>query len=67
MSESREDESATRLAAFCSTKEPDIFQAIAHAPEIWRDDPFDVAEIHAEAREVFEALVRRAAAMVRLA
>jgi energy-coupling factor transporter ATP-binding protein EcfA2 len=62
MTKANEDLSTARFAAFGAPIELDIFQAVAHAPEIWRDDPYDVIDIHSEAREVFETLARRAAA-----
>jgi hypothetical protein len=51
-----------RVAAFCSPERPDVFHAIAYRNDIWKDDPFDVATIHEEARAMFERLVNRAAA-----
>jgi hypothetical protein len=62
MSISDDDLPSARLAVFCSSRELEIFQAVAHAPEIWRNDPYDVIAIHAQARDVFEILARRAAA-----
>ncbi len=49
-----------RLAAFCSENAPEVFHAVIPATEIWRDDPFDVEEIHAEARETFQSLLYNA-------
>jgi hypothetical protein len=50
-----------RIAAFCSPERPEVFHAIAYRNDIWKDDPFDVATIHEEARATFERLVNRAA------
>ncbi|MBV9123485.1 MAG: DUF853 family protein [Planctomycetes bacterium] len=49
-----------RVAAFCSPAGPEIFHSVAYTHEIWRQDPFDVEIIHAEAREQFQRLVNRA-------
>ncbi len=49
-----------RASAFCDAGGPEIFHAIAYRNEIWQADPFDVATIHAEARDVFRGLVARA-------
>ena len=40
---------------------PEVFHAIAYRNDIWKEDPFDVATIHEEARAMFERLVNRAA------
>jgi hypothetical protein len=50
-----------RVVAFCSPAHPEVFHAIAYRNDIWKDDPFDVATIHEEARATFERLVNRAA------
>jgi energy-coupling factor transporter ATP-binding protein EcfA2 len=49
-----------RLAAFLSSSTPEIFHSIEHRQEIWREDPFDVTSVHADAREAFERLVSQA-------
>lgn len=49
-----------RLAAFLARDGAEVFHAIEHTHEIWRDDPFDVATVHDEAREVFQRLFVRA-------
>lgn len=48
-----------RLSAFCSPLVVDCFQSIVHESEVWKVDPYDVAEIHAAAREDFRAIVHR--------
>ena len=50
-----------RVVAFCAAERPEVFHAIAYRNDIWKDDPFDVATIHEEARATFERLVNRAA------
>ncbi|MCP4700952.1 MAG: DUF853 family protein [Gammaproteobacteria bacterium] len=47
-------------AAFCSAQGPDVFRSVAQAGDIWRN-PHDVEFIHKAAREVFSALLERAA------
>lgn len=49
-----------RVAVFCSTAVPDLFHAVAHQHEIWRPDPYDVEDIHADARNTFTRLLNRA-------
>lgn len=49
-----------RVAAFCSPEHPEVFHAVAHRNDLWKDDPFDVEAIHEEARATFERLVNRA-------
>src|SRR5688572_19430389 len=46
-----------RDAAYCSPASPDVFHAEAHGSEVFSVDPFDVEEIHAEARAAFSRLV----------
>jgi energy-coupling factor transporter ATP-binding protein EcfA2 len=48
----------SRLAAFCAA--PQLWRSVAQVHDIWRPDPFDVAEIHAEARQAFSRLVETA-------
>lgn len=50
-----------RLDAFLAPDAPEVFHPVAYRNDVWRPDPFDVEAIHAEAREAFEHLVRRAA------
>lgn len=50
-----------RVRAFCDPAGLPVFSAVAHAHQVWEHDPFDVEHVHAEARHVFERLVRRAA------
>jgi hypothetical protein len=51
-----------RLDAFLSPAAADLFHPIVHQNDIWKQDPFDVESIHAEARAVFHRLLSRAAA-----
>ena len=53
-------EQATRLAAFYSPQAPAVFESIVYTPQLWTPDPFDVFEIHNEAREAFTRLLDRA-------
>jgi len=53
--------SDVRLEAFLSNKSPEIFHSVQHSQDVWRADPFDVAELHRAARETFERLVEQAA------
>lgn len=50
-----------RWAAFRSPGGPEVFHGVVSTHDVWRADPFDVEEIHAEAREVFARTVARAA------
>jgi len=50
-----------RLEAFCAPDGPEVFSAVTHSHQVWTPDPFDVPTIHADAREMFARLVRRAA------
>lgn len=56
-----------RLRAYCDPSGPEVFHAVAHRQDIWREDPFDVEHIHAEARETFQRLVNQALASNRVA
>jgi hypothetical protein len=49
-----------RITAFCSPNAPEVFQSVAFQQQLWTPDPFDVEEIHAEAREAFARLLNRA-------
>ena len=49
-----------RLAAYCSPIGPEVFSGIVHGHQIWTPDPFDVPQIHAEARGTFARLLARA-------
>ena len=51
-----------RLRAYCDPTGPEVFHAVAHRQDIWREDPFDVEEIHTDARETFLRLVNRSLA-----
>ncbi len=50
-----------RRRAFCAGDGPAVFHSIARFHEIGRPDPFDVEDIHAEARRRFRRLLDRAA------
>ena len=56
------DDADPRIAAFCSPERPEVFHAVAYRNDVWKEDPFDVETIHAEARATFERLVDRATA-----
>jgi len=45
---------------FFAPDAPEVFHSVAHRHEVWREDPFDVASIHGEARDVFDGIVHRA-------
>jgi hypothetical protein len=49
-----------RDAAYCSAASPDVFHAVAHGADVFVPDPFDVEQIHAEARVAFSRLIARA-------
>ncbi len=49
-----------RLKVYCDPGGPEVFHAVAHRQDIWREDPFDVEHIHGHARETFQRLVDRA-------
>ncbi len=51
-----------RIEAFCDPDGPEVFSSVARANEVWERDPYDVPEVHADAREVFERLLDRAGA-----
>jgi len=42
------------IKIFCSFKEPDTFRSIEHASDVLRKDPYDIEEIHKDARDLFE-------------
>jgi hypothetical protein len=48
------------LDAFCSPAGAEVFHSIVGPNEVWKADPYDVVEIHAEAREAFSSLLNRA-------
>ncbi len=48
------------LDAFCSPAGAEVFHSIVGPNEVWKADPYDVVEIHAEARETFSSLLNRA-------
>ena len=54
-----------RLVVFCEPGVREVFEAIVSPTQIWQDDPYDVASIHAEARQAFAGLLERATADVR--
>src|SRR5262249_18320898 len=49
-----------RLAAFCSPSGVEVFSSIVYQPQVWTPDPFDVEEIHREARQTFDRLLNQA-------
>jgi Helicase HerA, central domain len=49
-----------RLEAFLVPDCREVFYSVAQPTALWQPDPFDVKTIHAEAREVFDALLFRA-------
>jgi hypothetical protein len=55
----RSSDDDARIAAFCSSRLPELFHAFAYASDIWRPDPFDVGSIHPGARETFQRIVGR--------
>src|ERR1700677_2627460 len=58
-SATRDDLVDRRVAAFCSTRYPELFHTVAYANDIWKHDPFDVESIHRGAREKFQRIVGR--------
>ncbi len=48
-----------RVAAFCSTRHPELFHGCDYASNIWKHDPFDVESIHQNARDRFQRIVSR--------
>jgi hypothetical protein len=58
-SEMPDDLDDPRVAAFCSSRYPELFHAFAYANDIWKHDPFDVESIHQIARERFQRIVGR--------
>src|SRR5579884_1046808 len=46
--------------AFCSPASAEVFHAIVGPNEVWKYDPYDVFNIHTEAREAFSWLLNRA-------
>ena len=51
-----------KVAALCSPDGPEIFRPVAYPTEVWYPDPLDVEAIYAEARELYDVLLRRATA-----
>ncbi len=54
-----------RAAAFLSATSGSVFHAVAHAEEVFEQDPLDVEAIHAEARDVFVRTLERVSAVHR--
>jgi hypothetical protein len=52
-----------RLEVFCSGAEPELFHSIVRPQQVWTRDPFDVEDIHREARDTFQRLLQRAGAV----
>ena len=50
-----------RWLAFRSPQGPEVFHSVVSTHDIWKADPFDVENIHAEARDVFVRTVDRIA------
>ncbi len=46
-----------RLAVFLSRATPDVFRSVLGADDMWRSDPFDVPEIHADVRATFDTII----------
>jgi hypothetical protein len=46
-----------RDAAYCSAASPQVFHAVVRGSQVFTPDPFDVDEIHAEARVAFSRLI----------
>ncbi|WP_166831309.1 hypothetical protein [Thalassoroseus pseudoceratinae] len=53
------DPMMARREVFADRDTPEVFRSVCHRHEIWRDDPYDVATIHAAARQEFERLMTR--------
>ncbi len=51
-----------RVAAFCAVDGPEIFRPVAYPTEVWYPDLLDVEAIYADARGLYEGLLRRATA-----
>lgn len=49
-----------RTVAFCGEGGPEIFRPVAFPTEVWYPDPLDVEAIFADARELYERLLRQA-------
>ena len=60
----REDERMTeadaRRSVFLSSAKREVFHAVEHRHQIWREDPFDVESVHQEARVQFQRLLTQA-------
>jgi energy-coupling factor transporter ATP-binding protein EcfA2 len=52
-------ESDPRREAFLNPQ-VEVFHTVEHQHDLWLEDPFDVREIHSQAREIFERLVVQA-------
>ncbi len=59
---SAEEAGSARLLVFCSPGVREVFDPVVAPTQIWQADPYDVGEIHADARVVFADLLRRATA-----
>lgn len=46
-----------RLDIFLSSAKKEVFHPIEHRHQIWRESPFDVETVHAQAREQFQELL----------
>jgi GTPase SAR1 family protein len=50
-----------RLDVFLSSAKKEVFHPIEHRHQIWRESPFDVESVHAQAREQFQQLLAQVA------
>ncbi|WP_170229362.1 AAA family ATPase [Polyangium fumosum] len=48
------------LRVFLSGAKKDLFHSVEHRSQIWREDPFDVEPVHADARTQFQRLLAHA-------
>ncbi|MDC0744853.1 AAA family ATPase [Polyangium mundeleinium] len=48
------------LRVFLSGAKKDLFHSVEHRSQIWREDPFDVESVHADARAQFQRLLAHA-------
>ena len=53
---------SARLTVFCEPNVREVFEAVVAPTQIWAADPFDVDDIHRDARDAFARLVARASA-----
>jgi RecA/RadA recombinase len=53
---------SARLTVFCEPNVREVFEAVVAPTQMWQADPYDVDDIHREARDAFGRLVARASA-----